>query len=380
MFFKIIKKSKKSNARLGLIKTAHGSIHTPAFYPVATKAAIKGLSLDEVKKIGFEAVLSNTYHLYLQPGHKVIQKLGGLHKFMNWNGPIVTDSGGFQVFSLGFGLEHGIGKIVGMFPGNKRKPSKLFNVKLMKVNQDGVDFRSHLDGSKHKLSPQKSIEIQESLGADIILAFDECTSPLADKKYTREAMLRTHRWAEICLKFKKRKDQFLFGIIQGGRWHDLRIESARFINKLPFAGLAIGGPLGNTKKDMRQILDWVIPEMDPQKPRHLLGIGYVDDIVQSVKKGIDLFDCVEPTRLARHGILLTKKGKINILNSRYKEDKKSISNNCHCYTCQNFSRAYLHHLFKAKEMIGPTLATYHNLWFMNQLIEKIREDIRNNKI
>ncbi|MFH1461045.1 MAG: tRNA guanosine(34) transglycosylase Tgt, partial [Patescibacteria group bacterium] len=366
----------QSRARLGLIRTKHGIIHTPAFLPVATQATIKSLTPEDIQKIGFEAVLANTYHLYLQPGHQIVKKMGGLHKFMNWPGPIITDSGGFQVFSLGFGLEHGVGKIAGIFPGKSQKNNQPRKTKLFKITEQGAEFRSHLDGSKHQLTPQKSIQIQEALGADIILAFDECTSPLSDYQYTKKAMERTHRWAKICLKAKKRKDQALFGIIQGGEWRDLRIQSAQFIGSLPFDGLAIGGSLGKTKKDMYRILDWVIPEMPEQKPRHLLGIGYLDDIKQAVKRGIDLFDCVYPTRLARHASFLTEQGELNILRSKHKADKKPISQNCQCYTCQNFSRAYLRHLFKAKEMLGPRLATLHNLWFMFRYMEKIRQDIK----
>lgn len=361
---------------MGLIQTPHGVIHTPAFYPVATRATVKCLSPEEVKEIGFEAVLSNTYHLYLRPGHQVIEKMGGLHKFMNWSGPIATDSGGFQVFSLGYGLEHGVGKLSGFFPGNNKKPDKPAREKLFKVNQKGVEFVSHLDGSKHFLTPQKSIQIQEALGADIIFAFDECTSPLSDYHYTKESMHRTHNWAEVCLEAKKNKKQALFGIIQGGQWKDLRLESAKFISQLPFDGLAVGGSLGKTKKDMYRILDWVIPEMPEQKPRHLLGIGHPDDLVKSVAKGIDLFDCVYPTRLARHGIFLTPKKELNILNARYQKDKQPIIKNCSCYVCRNFNRAYLHHLFKTKEILGLRLATFHNLWFMNQLMENIRHGIK----
>jgi queuine tRNA-ribosyltransferase len=385
-FFKILKKSKQSKARLGLIQTPHGVIHTPAFYPVATRATVKCLSPEEIKEIGFEAVLSNTYHLYLRPGHQVIEKMGGLHKFMNWSGPIATDSGGFQVFSLGYGLEHGVGKLSGFFPGNSNKPDKPVRTKLFKVNQKGVEFVSHLDGSKHYLTPQKSIQIQEALGADIIFTFDECTSPLSGYNYTKESMERTHNWAEICLEEHSKKrpsslklrrpEQALFGIIQGGQWKDLRLESTRFISQLPFEGLAIGGSLGKTKKDMYQILDWVIPEMPEQKPRHLLGIGHPDDLVKSVAKGVDLFDCVYPTRLARHGIFLTPKKELNILNACYQKDKRPIMKNCSCSVCQNFSRAYLHHLFRTKEILGLRLATFHNLRFMNQLMGKIRQGIR----
>lgn len=358
MFFRILKKSKKSRARLGLIKTSHGVIHTPAFLPVATQAALKGLNSKEVKEIGYEALLANTYHLYLRPGHKIIQRLGGLHKFMKWPRPIVTDSGGFQVFSLGSGLGKGVSKI--------KKIEKPIQKKLVRINQKGVDFKSHLDGSLHRLTPRKSIRIQEALGADIIFTFDECTSPLDNKLYTQKAMERTHRWAKICLKTKKRSDQFLFGIVQGGPFQDLREISAQFIGALPFDGFGIGGSLGQgeLKNKMMDILDWTIPHLPENKPRHLLGIGYLEDMEKSIAKGIDLFDCVYPTRLARHGILLTEKGPLNILKAKYKADKQY---------------AYLHHLFKAKEMLGPRLATYYNLSFVNQFIKKIRDKIKHDK-
>jgi len=377
--FRILKKSRKSQARLGIIKTPHGQIHTPAFLPVATQATVKSLTPADLRQIGFEALLCNTYHLYLRPGHQAIKKLGGLHKFMNWPGPIVTDSGGFQVFSLGAALEQGVGKIMGFFPGRTNKPAKPVKLKLAEIDEEGVEFRSHLDGSLHRLTPQKSIQIQEYLGADIILAFDECTSPLDDYQYTKRAMERTHRWAELCLKAKKRKDQALFGIVQGGQWRDLRVKSARFIGNLPFDRLAIGGALGRFKKDMFRILGWVMPELPSSLPRHLLGIGQPQDLLQAVKFGIDLFDCVYPTRLARHGTFLTHEGELNILRARYRTDKGPIMKNCSCYTCQNFSRAYLHHLFKSQEILGLRLATYHNLWFINQLMRKIRRDIRNGK-
>ena len=275
-FFRIIKKHKKSAARLGLIKTAHGRIKTPAFLPVATQATIKSLTPEDIKKIGFEAVLCNTYHLYLQPGHKIVKKLGGLHKFMNWPGPITTDSGGFQVFSLGFALEHKVGKILNKNrfknSNNNQPKAKKQKAKLVKINQEGVTFSSHLDGSLHRFTPEKSIKIQEDLGADLIFAFDECTSPLADYNYTKRAMTRTHNWAKQCLKAKKREDQFLFGIIQGGPFRDLREESAQFISGLPFDGIGIGGSFG--QNEMKETLDWISPYLPENKPRHLLGIGY----------------------------------------------------------------------------------------------------------
>jgi queuine tRNA-ribosyltransferase len=378
--FKIIKKDKKLSARVGEIKTSHGKISTPAFVAVGTQATIKSLSPEELKTIGAEVVLTNTYHLFLRPGDSVIKKIGGLHKFMNWNGPIMTDSGGFQVFSLGFALLHGVGKIANIFPEETkfRIPTKSKS-SFVKIDNNGVMFKSHLDGKTHRLTPEKSIEIQENLGADIIFAFDECTSPLSDKKYTQLAMKRTHNWAKQCLKAKKRKDQALFGIVQGGEYRDLREESARFINSLSFAGFGIGGSLGKSKKDMHNILEWVMPLLDEKKPRHLLGIGEIEDLFNGVERGVDLFDCVAPTRMARNGTLLTQKGRINILKAEFVSDKKPIDENCGCYTCKNFSRAYLNHLFRAEEILAHRLATIHNLHFIFNLMREIREAIKNNK-
>ncbi len=375
-FFKVLKKHSKSKARLGLIKTPHGDIHTPAFFPVATKATVKSLTPEDINQIGFEAILANTYHLYLQPGHKIIKKMGGLHKFMNWPGVITTDSGGFQVFSLGAALGTGIGKLVKSDIDVDEKSQRVG--KLSKVDYDGVDFTSHLDGSKHRFTPEVSIKIQEYLGADIILAFDECTSPLDDYQYTKKSMDRTHRWAERCLKAKKRKDQALFGVVQGGLFKDLREASAKFIGQLPFEGFGIGGSFG--KQEMNNALNWIIPYLPDDKPRHLLGIGYLDDLKGAIKQGIDLFDCVAPTRLARHGTFLTDSGEMNIFKSGFKTDKKPIIKGCQCYTCKNYTRSYIHHLFKAKEMLAARLATYHNLWFIYRFMEEIRQRIKQGKI
>lgn len=379
--FKIIKKDKHSLARLGEISTPHGKIKTPAFIPVGTQATVKGLTPEELKELGAEIILANTYHLFLRPGDKVIKKLGGLHKFMNWEGPVMTDSGGFQVFSLGFGLEHGVGKIANIFPeetslGLRKSKDKK---SLAAIDNNGVSFKSHLDGSRQRLTPEKSIKIQENLGADIILAFDECTSPLATKNYTRIALRRTHNWAIRCLKVKKRRDQALFGIVQGGEYKDLREESAKFISSLPFDGFAIGGSLGKSKKDMHRVLEWTIPFLDESRPRHLLGIGEPEDLFEGIERGIDLFDCVIPTRLARNNTLLTKKGRINIINQKFITDKKPIEGDCQCYTCQNFTRAYLNHLFKANEILAARLATIHNLYFVLNLVKGIRESIKNNQ-
>ena len=374
-FFKIIKKHSRSKARLGLIRTINGIMRTPAFFPVATKATVKSLTPEDIKKIGFEGILANAYHLYLQPGHKIVKKMGGLHKFMNWQGVIATDSGGFQVFSLGMAIQDKVGKIL---KKNQGQPFHSPHASLVKIDGDGVDFTSHLDGSRHRFTPEISMKIQEDFGADIIFAFDECSSPLADYDYTKKAMERTHQWAERCLKSKKGKNQFLFGIVQGGLFKDLRKESAQFIGALPFDGFGIGGSFG--KRDMKKALDWIIPHLPENKPRHLLGVGYLDDLKNAIKRGIDLFDCVYPTRLARHGTFLTSQGELNISKASYRADKKPIMKNCSCYVCKNFTRAYLHHLFKAKEMLGHRLATIHNLHFMFDFFKKIRQDIKDGRM
>ena len=381
--FEIIKKSEKSRARAGILETPHGRIETPAFVSVATQASVKSLAPDDLKNLGAEIILANTYHLYLRPGEKVIKQAGGLHKFMNWSSPMMTDSGGFQVFSLGWGKVHQIGKI-GWFPGYEevRPPGEVgpLKSKFVKITEDGVEFTSHLDGSKHFFTPEKSIKIQEDLGVDIIFAFDECTSPLAGYNYTKRSLKRTHNWALRCLKVKKRKDQALFGIVQGGEYKDLRGESAKFISNLPFDGIGIGGSLGKTKKDMFKILRWVHPFLPEEKPRHLLGIGQPEDLENCIKHGMDLFDCVWPTRLARRGTLLVRKDRINIGNARYLKDFAPIENNCPCYSCRNFTRAYLSHLFRAKELLYHRLATIHNLYFTLNLMRNIRKDILIGKI
>lgn len=415
MRFRILKKSKTSRARRGVIETAHGEIETPAFVPVATQAAIKGIAVEQMKVLGASSVLCNTYHLYLRPGDRTIKQLGGLHRFMNWNRPIWTDSGGFQVFSLGFGLEHGVGKIANIFPGEKtgilsrkpavtppspkslQRPSKTIagegfthrattegelehllprKTKLMRVKEDGVEFNSHLDGSKHFLTPERSIKIQENLGADLIFAFDECTSPLHDYKYTKVSLARTHRWAKRSLAAFHGRQQALYGIIQGGIFRDLREEATKFIAGLDFEGIGIGGALGKTKKEMHKVLGWIAPLLPDHKPRHLLGIGSPEDVVQAVKQGLDTFDCVAPTRLGRNGVALVKNGRLNIKSAEYVKDKNPIDKKCGCPTCGQYSRAYLCHLFRANEMLGPILLTVHNLYFMENLFRTIRASIR----
>ena len=368
----------RSPARLGRLTTPHGIVDTPAFVVVGTQAAVKGLQPHEVTALGAQAVLCNTYHLYLRPGPDVVAELGGLHRFMGWSGPMFTDSGGYQVFSLGFGKEHGIGKIVGMFPDedprHRTRPTRTAasQAKLSRVDDDGVTFRSHLDGSTHRLTAESSIAIQEKLGADIILAFDEPTSPLHDEAYTASAMERTHRWAERSLGAKRRSDQALYGIVQGGAFQGLREQSAAFIGGLPFDGFAIGGSLGTSKRDIEMVLDWSIPALAEERPRHMLGIGEPEDLFRCVERGIDTFDCVAPTRHARHGLLFTADGPIAVTRAAYREDDGPIDPECGCSTCTTFSRAYLRHLFVAEELLAYTLATTHNLAFILGLMSRIR--------
>jgi len=383
--FKII--NKKGKARTGLITVKHGIIKTPAFMPVATKATVKALSSEDMVSLGAQVLMCNTYHLMLQPGVSLIKRFKGLHNFMNWDKPLMTDSAGFQAFSLGFGLEHSTGKLLkGYFPGEnkniqKNKTNKI--KKLAHIDEEGVTFISPIDNKKYKLTPEKSIKIQEILNADMIIAFDECTSPLSSYDYTKKSLARTHKWAEKCIKAKRTK-QALFGVVQGGYYKDLRIKSAKFISKLNFDGYAIGGSLGRTKKEMHKVLDWSVANLDENKPRHLLGIGTVEDIFESVARGIDLFDCVGPTRIARVGYVyisprakgnIKNKFRFKILNKKYENDTKPIDPSCDCFVCKNYSRAYIRHLFKAKELTAYRLTSYHNLHFFLQLMKKIRKSI-----
>ncbi len=372
------------SARRGILRTPHGRIATPAFLPVGTAASVKSLDSTDLQQVGAQAVLANTYHLYLRPGAARVAKLGGLHRFMNWDGPMLTDSGGFQIFSLGFGLEHGVSKISTIFPGDQL-PKATGRNKLMQVDDDGVSFRSHLNGSAHRFTAESSISIQQQLGADIILAFDECTSPLHDHHYTKDALQRTHRWAERSLAaWTNRDTQALFGIVQGGAFEDLRLQSAAYIDRLDFPGYAIGGSLGNTKTDMHRIIEWVMPRLDPAKPRHLLGIGEVADIFEGVRRGVDLFDCVAPTRQARNGSTylspanggtVRNRFRLNARSSRQALDQQPLDPGCQCPTCTGYSRAYLRHLFVANELSAFRLATLHNVYFINQLLSDIRRSI-----
>ena len=335
-------------ARTGTFETPHGTLLTPVFAPVGTQATVKTLTPRDLGELGATLVLSNTYHLYLRPGTDLVRDFGGVHAFMGWPGPMLTDSGGFQVFSLAL---------------------------MRKLDPDGVTFRSHIDGSLHRFTPESAVASQEALGADIIMCLDECAEPL-DRKYNEEALRRTHAWAARCKAAQRRPDQALFGIVQGGIFHDLRVESARTLRGLDFPGYAIGGlSVGETKADMYATLDITVPELPLDKPRYLMGVGAPEDIVEGVARGIDIFDCVLPTRVARNGGLFTRGGRLNLRNAKYAADPLPVEPGCDCYCCQHFSRAYLRHLFKAGEILGLHLATVHNVRFMIRLMSEIRDHI-----
>jgi len=418
MDFKIEKKLEGCLGRAGILYTPHGVIKTPSFVPVGTKATVKAVTEEQLKNLQAQVVLANTYHLYLQPGDDLIKEAGGLHKFMNWEGPLMTDSGGFQVFSLGVAYGKELSKVVSITDPSLLIPERSSVEdgvpRLATIGNDGVSFRSHIDGSLHYITPEKSIQIQHNLGADIIFAFDECTSPTENTCYQEDALSRTHSWAKRSLAEHKKLEQLktgkageyssfsghrrreddvpdhspeqyspalpqaLFGIVQGGRDQELRKKSAKIISEmevdgLAFDGFGIGGSFA--KEDMSSSVRWVNEVLPEDKPRHLLGIGEPEDLFMGVENGVDLFDCVGPTRIARNGSMFTKDGKINILNEKFKNDFEPVENDCGCSACQNYTRAYLSHLFRAKEMLGATLATIHNLYFINKLVSDMRQAI-----
>ncbi len=420
--FKIEKKLTGALARAGSITTPHGIIQTPAFVVVGTKASVKAMTPEQVKDLGSQVVLANTYHLYLQPGDELIGDAGGLHKFMNWSGPLMTDSGGFQVFSLGAAYGKEISKVTTVTDPNFLIPERSIDsiIPLAKISNDGVSFKSHLDGTMHYITPEKSIEIQHNLGADIIFAFDECTSPTENEKYQDEALARTHAWAKRSLEEHKKREsgkenlasllseegvgggdskknhhlalagtppykggeeirklpQALFGIVQGGRSEILRKKSAEIIGAMDFDGFGIGGSFA--KEDMSTAVKWVNEILPEDKPRHLLGIGEPEDLFMGVENGVDLFDCVGPTRIARNGTLFTKNGKINLFNAQFVSDFNSVEKDCSCYTCKNYTLAYLSHLFRAKEMEAATLSSIHNVYFITHLVDQMRKSILDN--
>ncbi len=361
-----------SLGRAGTITTPHGVIETPAFVVVGTKATVKAVTPEQLRELGALVVLANTYHLYLQPGASLVESAGGLGKFMNWSGPTMTDSGGFQVFSLGAAFGQAVSKVG---RGETETAVVESGAALAQVDDEGVTFKSHLDGSKHRLTPESSMQIQHQLGADIIFAFDECTAPTSPRAYQEEALRRTHAWARRSLNEHQRLggEQALFGIVQGGQFQDLREASARAIGAMDFAGFGIGGSF--TKDDISTAVAWVNQILPPEKPRHLLGIGEPEDLFAGVEQGVDTFDCVIPTRMARHGQLFTKVGKLNILNAKFREDFSPIEPDCGCSTCRHYTRAYLGHLFRAKEMLAGTLASIHNLYFLVNLTKQIRQSM-----
>jgi queuine tRNA-ribosyltransferase len=353
--YELKKKCKQTGARLGVVHTPHGSFETPVFMPVGTQATVKGMTPDELKEIDAKIILSNTYHLYMRPGNKLIREAGGLHSFMNWDRPILTDSGGFQVFSL----------------------SDLRNIK-----EEGVIFKSHIDGSKHLFSPELAIEIQNDLGADIIMSFDECIPYPADYEYTKKSLERTTRWAERCKNAHTNTDkQALFGIVQGGMFPDLRQQSARELVEMDFPGYSIGGlSVGEPAEDMYRMLECTVPLLPENKPRYLMGVGSPDYLIEGAIRGIDMFDCVLPTRNGRNGTVMTSRGRLIVRDAKYARDFSPIDPECDCYACRNFSRAYIRHLLKAQEVLGIRLTTWHNLKFLINLMKKVRQAIMDDRL
>ncbi len=353
--YELIKECSQTKARLGRVHTPHGSFDTPMFMPVGTKATVKAMTPEELTDIGSQIILSNTYHLYLRPGHELIEEAGGLHKFMNWDKPILTDSGGFQVFSLGG---------------------------LRSIEEQGVEFKSHIDGSKHLITPEKSIEIQNSLGSDIMMAFDECVSYPSGWDYTKNSLERTTRWAKRCKDANKHPEtQGIFGIIQGGMYKDLREQSARQIVDLDFPGYAIGGlSVGEPADLLFEVLNYTTPFMPKDKPRYFMGAGSPDYLIELAIRGIDMADCVLPTRIARNGAVLTSRGRVTIKNAKHKKDFTALDPECDCYTCKNYSTAYIRHLFNVDEILGARLATIHNLHFLLKLMENVRQAIKDDRL
>lgn len=352
--YELLHECKQTGARRGIIHTPHGDIQTPIFMPVGTQATVKSMTPEELKQIGAQIILSNTYHLYLRPGQDIVKEAGGLHNFMKWDKPILTDSGGFQVFSLG---------------------------DLRTITEEGVEFKSHLDGSRHFFSPESVMKIEEDLGADIIMAFDECVEYPATYEYTKQSMERTTRWAKRCKQAHKTENQALFGIIQGGFYKDLRDISAKDLIDLDFPGYAIGGiSVGEPKDVFLDILNYTTPLMPKDKPRYLMGVGTPDYLIESAIAGIDMCDCVLPTRIARNGTAMTWNGKVVVRNATYERDWSPLDSQCDCYTCRNYTRAYIRHLVKTNEILGIRLLSIHNLYFLTKLMERVRIEIENDNL
>lgn len=370
--FEVLKKSSVSQARVGVLHTPHGDIETPAFVPVATRASVRALTSQTAENLGSQVLIANTFHLHLTPGESVVKEAGGIHSFMNWKKPIMTDSGGFQVLSFGFGREHSTGNM------KERKGERSVGEKSstgVKITEEGVEFRSPKDGAQLFLGPKESIRIQEDIGADIIFAFDEATSPLTTKEYMHTSLARTHRWAKVCLEVKSRPDQALYGIVQGSEFDDLREESARTIGALPFEGFGIGGEYGIDKEEMAKRIALVTKLLPEAKPRHVLGVGHPEDFAPIARGGGDTFDCIAPTHYARHGTLFTSLGKMNMYNTKHVHAHEKIDLTCTCEACGNYSKSYLAHLFRSGEPTAMVLATMHNMYYFNTLAKTIREKI-----
>lgn len=351
--FEIIKKDVSSRARLGKIVTDHGSVATPSFLPVGTQGTVKSLTPEELVEEGVEAILGNTYHLYLKPGHETIGRLGGLHRFIHWERPILTDSGGYQIFSLS---------------------------RLRKITAEGVTFQSHIDGSEHFLTPEKVMEIQRTLGSDIAMVLDECVPYPSTYEYVKSSTMLTTQWAERCLNTRRENDPAMFGIVQGGMYRELREESAQALTRMDFQGYAIGGlSVGEPKSMMQDVLEWTTPILPDHTPRYLMGVGTPEDILYAVRMGIDLFDCVLPTRNARNGMLFTSRGKMSIKQAQHAEDPRPIDESCHCYTCRHYSRAYLRHLYLANEILSSRLNTVHNIYYYMNLMKNVRTAIQEDR-
>lgn len=376
--FKILKKSKKSRARLGVISTPHGEIETPAFVPVATRGTIRTLDTREIEDAGAQLLICNTFHLHVAPGEKVVKKAGGIHGYMDWKKPLMTDSGGFQVYSLGFGRDHGIGKVLRDDQEKVLKEGSQPNA--VKITDNGVYFRSPIDGKQLYLSPKVSISIQEALGADIMFAFDECPSPLANEKYMRESLEKTHRWAQECLEARRSKLAALYGIVQGGAFSHLRIESAKILGAMEFDGYGFGGEFGYDKRTLKKIVGEVSDALPENKPRHVLGIGHPEDFPIIAQAGGDTFDCIAPTHYARRGVIFTSKGRLDLRKPRFVTEEKPLDPNCTCDVCTTYTRSYISSLLRAHELTGMKLATFHNLFYFNKLAADMRRKIKNGEL
>jgi tRNA-guanine transglycosylase len=374
--FAIQKSSKRSRARLGILKTPHGEVETPTLVPVATQAVVKTLTSEQVVQTGTQLLIANTFHLHLKPGEKAVGRAGGLHNFMQWKRPLMTDSAGYQVFSLGFGMDLGSGKIG---KGGEKRVQQGEQPQHIRITERGVHFRSPVDGSKLFIGPKESMAIQEQLGADIMFAFDECPPPSASKAYMAASVERTHRWALQCIKMHKTR-QALFGIVQGGKYKDLRRKSAEYIASLPFSGFGIGGEFGADKATMEKMVGWVTDVLPEKKPRHLLGIGHPEDIPRIIKAGVDTFDCIVPTHYARHGTAFIGTGRLDMTKTVMLSQNRPLDSACACAVCTTYTRAYISHLVRAKEITGLSLLTFHNLWYFNQLVAGYRKQIQQGKL